>query len=187
MAMAKATDIEQAVEALTQEVAASNVLLAATQRELLASRVETAVRVEGLRAEQNRERRTRMMLVAAGGLSLIYLDGQYAAHCSPGARLEDVIKVQEQHPKIPQKTLQAMYDHPSSETSCDIAMPFNTHSNDGWPTPSNGIGFALIAVVALGVVMFHRLRTVADFRNVEKAARMEDPRASRSGSDSGSD
>jgi hypothetical protein len=164
------------MEGLRQEVATLNYTLVALSRELQASRVETAVRVEGLRAEQNRQRRTRMMVVTVGGLGLFYTTEAHVQGCSPGSRTAAVFNASERGVKDV-KVLKHLYDYPPNQTSCDVTMPFISHSIESWPTNANVVGMAVVAALAVLTALYHRWRTRVDFAQVEKAANVEERHA----------
>lgn len=170
------------IEALRQELAATNVLLSALGGELSASRVETAVRVEGLRAEQHRERRVRMMGVAAGGLTLLAAHDEHIEHCSPGARATRAIDELIEHPPAAghtpperQKLFEEAYNH--APTWCDVTFPAHTHDGGMWPSAENLAGGLLIVTVIAAVWLYHRWRTRQDFARVARAAQAEETHA----------
>lgn len=179
---AAATDRSAAsaeLEDLKQELAATNVLLLGLSRELQSDRVETAVRVEGLRAEQHRERRIRMMYVAGGGVATIYAYDQHIEHCSPGARVVKGVDWLLTHPAKPgdtpegrQAQFEEHYDHAS--ILCDITLPLHTHDGSAWPTGGDMVGLALLAALGLAVAVYHRFRTRKDFARVEAVVASEE-------------
>jgi len=167
------------IEALKQELAATNILLVGLGRELQSDRVETAVRVEGLRAEQHRERRVRMMAVVAGGVGTVYAYDQHIEHCSPGARVVNGIDWLLKHPAMPTDTPESRekgftdhYDHTS--TVCDITLPLHTHDGSNWPTGGDMIGMALLGLACLGTAIYHRFRTNKDFARVQEVVQREE-------------
>lgn len=170
---------DDAIEDLKQELAATNVLLIALQRELASDRVETAVRVEGLRAEQARERRVRMMAVTAGVVGVTFAYDQQVEHCSPGSRVTRAVDHLIRHPSKPTDSLQQRSDaftehYNSASPWCDVTMPLHTHDGSDWPTPANWGGGALLGVAALATAVYHRIRTRRDFARVAEAARVEE-------------
>lgn len=170
---------EEAIEALQQELAATNVLLVSLSRELQADRVETAVRVEGLRAEQHRERRVRMMAVAAGGFGIIYAHDEHIEHCSPGSRVVNGIDYLITHPPKPGDTPEARQEGFTQQYNdapwfCDVSFPLHTHDGSSFPSVDNAIGMTLLGLLILGTAVYHRLKTVADFHRVREAAKMEE-------------
>jgi hypothetical protein len=175
----------EALEALKQELATTNVILSGFYDELHASRVETAVRVEGLRAEQNRERRVRMIVIAGGGFGLFIVTGQHVEHCSPGARVARAVDYLIHHPIKPGETADAResgfaHVYNSAPGWCDAVQPLSTHNGATWPSGGNAVGTVAVAALALGVAIFHRVKTIRDFGQVRRAAEAEKPsRSSR--------
>lgn len=164
--------LSDALEGLRQELAATNVLISGLGHELEANRVETAVRVEGLRAEQKRERRVRFMFVGMAGIGGVYAVDEHIEHCSPGSRITKAIQAQDRGVKD-QKELKAIYDHPPGTFACDVSFPLHSHSASSYPTQGNVLGLVILAVVVLGVSIYHRIASVMDFGRVEQAARLE--------------
>ena len=172
------TELSDELEALRQEMAASNALLSGLGSELKATRIETAVRVEGVRAEQNRARRVRLMYVAGVGGATIYGYDAQVAHCSPGARVVHSIDWLIAHPARPGETpaqrqadFQREYD--SAPTWCEVVMPLHTHNGSHYPQPANVAGLTLVALLAAVVAVYHRHRTRKDFAAVGTAAQKE--------------
>lgn len=171
---------ESPVELLRQELAATNALLLGFSRELSATRVETAVRVEGLRAEQNRERRVRMIAVAGGGFGLFVVTDQDVEHCSPGSRVVRGVDYLIHHPATAGDASEATrangftHVYNSSPAWCDVVQPFHTHDGRTWPTTMNTLGMLVVGSVALLVAAYHRWKTHRDFSRVHMVAAIEE-------------
>lgn len=167
------------IEALQQELAATNVILLALKRELSSSQAETNVRIEGMRAEQARERRVRMMYVGAAGVATVSLYDQHVEHCSPGARVVHGLDYLLSHPaqrgETPehrQAQFAKQYDH--APTACDVTLPLHTHDGSAWPTSADLVGMTVLAAVVLAVGVYHRWRTRTDYANVSKVLEAEE-------------
>lgn len=165
------------LEALKQELAATNVLLSGFYDELHASRVETAVRVEGLRAEQNRERRTRMIAVAGGGFGLFVVTDQHIENCSPGKRVVRGVDYLIHHSRSNLSETDRANGFTNAYNSapgwCDVIQPFSTHNGADWPTGGNATGMVIVALAAAAIGIYHRFKTIRDFGRVHDAATME--------------
>ena len=171
-------DLVDELERVRQEWAAASAVLIGLGGELKATRIETAVRVEGVKAEQNRARRIRLMYVAGVGSAVIYGYDAQVAHCSPGARVVHAVDWLLAHPPKPTDTpaqrqadFQREYD--SAPAWCDVVMPLHTHNGSHYPQPANVIGMTLVALLAVGVGVYHRHRTRKDFAAVGEAAQKE--------------
>lgn len=170
-----------AIEALQQELAAVGAVLVGLARELQADRVETAVRVEGLRAEQQRERRVRVMAIAGGGVGTVYAYDQHVEHCSPGARVVHGIDYLLSNPApsgvdpaVREQQFQHVYDHAS--IWCDVTLPLHTHDGRPWPTGGDAIGIAALGLAVITTYAYHRFRTIRDYRRVAQAVEQEQNR-----------